>query len=79
MSVRHVNGAPVVDVDGDVRPLIGDYHAVVARGRGLVVDGQVGTTFDQWYTQIVGQLSQPYKHAGAGISMFLISLVGFAK
>jgi hypothetical protein len=45
MSVRHVDGAPVVDVEGVVRPLIGDYHAVVARGRGLVVDGQGGTTF----------------------------------
>jgi hypothetical protein len=63
-SVRHIDGAFVVNVEGDVRPLIGDYHAVVVRGRGLVVDGEGGRTFDQ-YTQVVGQLSQPYKYAGA--------------
>jgi hypothetical protein len=67
MSVRHIDSALVVNVEGDVRPLIGDYHALVVRGRGLVVDGQGGRTFDQWYTQVVGQLSQPYKYAGAGV------------
>jgi hypothetical protein len=50
MSVRHIDGAFVVNEEGDVRPLIGDYHAVVVRSRGLVVDGQGGRTFDQWYT-----------------------------
>jgi hypothetical protein len=47
MSVRHVDGALGVNAEGDVRPLIRDYHAVVVRGRGLVVDGQDGRTFYQ--------------------------------
>jgi hypothetical protein len=74
MSVRHIDSALVVNVEGDVRPLIGDYHALVVRGRGLVVDGQGGRTFDQWYTQVVGQLSQPYKYAGAGVSSYVLGL-----
>jgi hypothetical protein len=74
MSERHIEGAHVVNVEGDVRPLIGDYHAVVVRGRGLVVDGQGGRTFDQWYTQVVGQLSQPYEYAGAGVSSYVLGL-----
>jgi hypothetical protein len=43
MIVRHMYGALVVNVEGDVKPLITDYHAVVVRGRGLV-DGQGGRT-----------------------------------
>jgi hypothetical protein len=46
MSVRHIDGALVVNVEGVVRPLIGDYHAVVVRGHGLVVDVQGGRTFE---------------------------------
>jgi hypothetical protein len=75
MNVPHIDGALVVNVEGDVRQLICEYHAVVVRGRGLVVDGQGGRTFDQWYTQVVGQLSQPYKYAGAGVSSYLLGLV----
>jgi hypothetical protein len=75
MSVRHIDGALVVNVDGDVRQLIGAYHAVVVRSRGLVVDSQGGGTFDQWYTQVAGQLSQPYKYAGAGVSSYVLGLV----
>jgi hypothetical protein len=74
VSVRHIDGALIINVEGDVRPLIGDYHAVVVRGRGLVVDGHVGRTFDRWYTQVVGQLSQPYKYAGAGVSSYVLGL-----
>jgi hypothetical protein len=44
MSVRHIDGALV-------RLVIGDYHAVVVRGRGRVVDGQGGRTFGQWSTR----------------------------
>jgi hypothetical protein len=73
-SVRHIDGALVVNMEGDVRPLIGDYHAAVVRGRGLVVDGQGGRTFDQWYTQVVGQLIQTYKYAGAGVSSYVLGL-----
>jgi hypothetical protein len=61
-------------VRADVRPLIGGYHAVVVRGRGLVVDGHGGRTFNQWYTQVVGQLSQPYMYAGAGVSGYVLGL-----
>jgi hypothetical protein len=72
MNVRHIDGALVVNVEGDVRPLIGDYHAVVVRGRGRVVDSQGGRTFYQWYTHVVGQLRQPYKYAGAGVSSYVL-------
>jgi hypothetical protein len=74
MSVRHIDGALVVNVEGDVRPLIGDYHAVVVRGRGLVVDGQGGRKFEQRYTEVAGQLSQTYEYAGAGVSSYVLGL-----
>jgi hypothetical protein len=74
VSVRHIDGALVVNIEGDVRPLIGDYHAVVVRGRGLV-DGQGGRTFDQWYTQVVGQMSQTSTQAPASAAMYSTSVL----